>query len=307
MAEKSGKEPSIHCFDKTTGRRYKDTIRKAGGENKFNTFLDEDGSEWCAEDKFCVVEDRAAPVIEKLLATRSIHGLTWDERAALAVFVHIQSGRTKARRSELGALHGMVLEEIARRGFDCSALLERYGPPPGENETRKLAIEMGFETINLIAPNYAEGKDWLLLQSRGLPFYLGDHPVTKRNAVKSPDGMPGNLGMLCPGIEIYLPLSPEISLAIWCASNAEGCRKRLDRGNGIPLDYEIVEAIEQDRPLMQNRRQVSSLNFLQMYYAERVIFSHDGDWTLACEILEMRPDLKKGSPRSIIWDPLAKD
>jgi Protein of unknown function (DUF4238) len=58
----------------------------------------------------------------------------------------------------------------------------------------------------------------MLLRARAPEsLYISDNPITLFNSKDF--GFRGNLGLACFGIEIYLPLSSHLTLAIFCPSH----------------------------------------------------------------------------------------
>ncbi len=65
-------------------------------------------------------------------------------------------------------------------------------------------------------------KDLLLYRTDpSRPFCISDHPVTLNNTFNTGDGLRGTLGLGVHGIEIYLPISDELTLAYMCSSIGE--------------------------------------------------------------------------------------
>ena len=63
-------------------------------------------------------------------------------------------------------------------------------------------------------------KAWYLLETRPEhPFYVSDNPVVLEN--RNDFGVYGNIGLAVPGIQIYLPLSSTLMLAMYCPSIRE--------------------------------------------------------------------------------------
>lgn len=87
----------------------------------------------------------------------------------------------------------------------------------------------------------------------------------------TPDARPlGNLGLLWRGIEIHFPLSPKISLSM--------CDPSIY--HLLPSKYEI-----------QDIQNTVFLNWLQVYYSTRYIFSDTDDFSLAEDIVGDNPSL----------------
>jgi hypothetical protein len=65
-------------------------------------------------------------------------------------------------------------------------------------------------------------KSWILLAAApGTVFWVGDHPVALANNVNPGDGIRGTLGLAVRGIEVYLPISSQLTLGCLCPSIQE--------------------------------------------------------------------------------------
>jgi hypothetical protein len=91
----------------------------------------------------------------------------------------------------------------------------------------------------------------------------------------------GNIGLMVRGIEIYLPLSPNVSLAMFCPSLREGCLEKATELSAAeePTDQEVgtiyrnfAELLAKQGTLTVTGDIVDNHNALQANQAERHVF-----------------------------------
>ncbi|MGA3715913.1 DUF4238 domain-containing protein, partial [Escherichia coli] len=94
---------------------------------------------------------------------------------------------------------------------------ETLGLSPG-GDTRDIFLRQLVQQVSHI--KHLLSKDWYLLETRPEhPFYVSDNPVVLEN--RNDFGVYGNIGLAVPGIQIYLPLSSTLMLAMYCPSIRE--------------------------------------------------------------------------------------
>lgn len=141
-------------------------------------------------------------------------------------------------------------------------------------------------------------KDWYLLETKPEhPFFVSDNPVVLKNS--NDFGLYGNIGLAVPGIQIYLPLSSTLMLAIYCPS----IREKKIRLKQVIL-HNLVNALylipAHSRPLDKlkylNRftdyllmplteKHVMHYNALQVEYAEQYVFCGENEFSLVERML----------------------
>lgn len=112
-------------------------------------------------------------------------------------------------------------------------------------------------------------KVWMLCESDN-SFYISDNPVVLQNSTYTNE-LTGSLGLDSRGIEIYLPLSPSLTLCLFC--------EKMFESSGYNLKY-------MDN-LICPSESIQNLNSLQVAYSERFIFSHKNDFDSVKDQLKM--------------------
>lgn len=142
----------------------------------------------------------------------------------------------------------------------------------------------------------------------GKRFYISDNPVTLNN--RKTDDIVGNLGLQCYGIEIYLPLSSELTLHMLCSATLDV----LSRGLALienagpqsaygPIDTkparEIVDAFATGNALTILPENVDFMNGLQVNYCSRFLISETDDFELVRRMLREFPRLREPPRMSV--------
>lgn len=307
----AGKKNRLHVFDKASRRSWPAKPKDAARERDFYMF-DVDRERVDFEASLERVESASAPVIQKLISASSVGMLSEADRATLCVFLALQFVRTPAARQ-------MTREAIASMQDE---IIHRCVPPGVSEEERFAAVREAFgeadddsnELFDLehaprsYAAAFSNNKDWFLLRTQAkLPFLIGDHPVVMQNSTAPDHPIFGNIGLACRGIEIYFPLSPTLTLAMFCTSHLDAIleataprillAERLQRDKHALLDPHtraFLSAAETGLPIDCAAANVENLNFLQIAHAERHVFSARSDWALVNRVLDADPRYVRG-------------
>jgi Protein of unknown function (DUF4238) len=306
-----GKKERVWVLDKHTGKQFsfsaskKSTIAVAAEYGMYDfEFM---GESVTVEPGLANLESKAAKFIERVILEETLSQTDPLERATLANFLAVQMVRTRAIMTTNQEMFARMPAWLRQEG----APEEFFAPDPkvgdGENAQKALQARLICNAATDYAPALLE-KDWVLLKTnQQVPFIMGDHPFTVFNEVDR--GLRGNLGLSVEGIQIYFPLSPTLALALWCPSIQQQLLEgfvRLDHiahtaphqaGRYVETwkkGIEIVEAIRNGTPLMTQPESVMHFNSLQIGMAERFLFSCDGDFTLAEDMIRENPAFRYG-------------
>jgi hypothetical protein len=172
-------------------------------------------------------------------------------------------------------------------------------------------------------------KDWLLMECPSRhPFWIGDNPVTMHNDRHF--GRGSGLGFRVRGIQIYLPITKILTLALWCPTlleemheaskrsgsilkrfkaisalgtdaNIESLKENAKKAEAVRLQLnQNLELIKEDRPLNCTPDNVVFLNSLQVTWANRYVMSSIKEFSLAHEIIRDSPESRYG-PRPQVF------
>ncbi|GKX46631.1 DUF4238 domain-containing protein [Pectobacterium carotovorum] len=289
-----GKRLRLYAFDKAAGRPYATTPDDATVRNTFYN-LDNHPQRLSLEPLLGIYEHEAAPVIADLLAHKDICRLTDDDRYKLAVFVAVQRARTFGELERISGMISVLTDKMEAIGSTKEQALEALCLS-SEGVTRDIFLRQLVQQMPHI--DHLLNKDWYLLEtSQEHPFYMSDNPVVLKNS--NDFGPYGNIGLAVRGIQIYLPLSSTLMLAMYCPSIREQkVRQKLDlqtllarAPHLIPRHMRPFEKLEHisrftDYLLMPlTPEHVTHYNALQVEYAEQYVFCGENDFSLVERML----------------------
>lgn len=196
-----GKKDQVFVFDKHEDRSFRTSPENILQQRDFNTY-DDGTAVLCLEDGMQSVEDKAAPVIRKIIAERAIHSLSDEERAAVCVFAALQKIRGTSIRSDMADFTKQISDRLRPNGDDPSQVPQLQGGDDPE-QVKLSALMLVKDNLGEFASNYANKTMVLIAAPPGETFLLGDCPVVLAN---QNDYAPyGNIGLEVKGIEIYFP------------------------------------------------------------------------------------------------------
>ncbi|WP_440066867.1 DUF4238 domain-containing protein [Tenacibaculum discolor] len=195
-------------------------------------------------------ENETAPIIEKIIETKNIIDLSKEERQTLSFFIILQRLRTK----------GQLLQTETSMETLSKQLKDKANIDIPNIDSKKIWFSMLEKSTSFY--EILMNKVWMLSESNN-SFLISDNPVTLQNTTDTSE-IRGTLGLESFGIEIYLPLSPSLTLCLFC--------EKLFKNSGYNEKY-IPN-------LTCKPENVENINSLQIAYSERFIFSHNNDFEL---------------------------
>lgn len=278
FAPASRKNPKLWALDKATKAVRVSSVRNVAHENQFYEHI---GVE--LEELMSRIDSIGARIVAKILDAHSLT-LSTEDRVWLSYFVACQMSRTPMIRKDMENLREMI---IHKWGPDICA--EGDDRPIGDYslEDAKLGSLMHIQDV----PEFAkilQTKVWTLSEApKGHDFIIGDNPVTRHNMI---DQWPrGNLGLNNKGIELYMPLSPRLSVHVICPALAEAALLTPE------IVDEYMTAIEGGSPIKLRPENVEFANSLQVMWAERFVFGRQkSDLEMPLDMLRTNPELMDG-------------
>lgn len=304
----NGKKDQLHVFDKQTGRSFSTNARNIASESRFYD-CQIGGIKATMEPFLSSLESATKPLFEKLLAADSIETLGAEERFQICKFFAVQFTRTKAFREQSRALTQMLSEKLKSMATTPESLesMKDYITSPDENQIKIESALMISGAVNNYAQYFAN-KTWHLLStSKKVPFFISDNQISLQNMTEMK--LRGNLGLNVPGIEIYFPLSPTRALAMWCPSHMENILRGAEQlrvfrvtaphlveayikdPKGLEAQAQILKSGE---PLPYSAENVFNFNSLQVWNAERYVFSSLDDFVLPKEMIANHTSIRSG-------------
>ncbi|MBL1381476.1 DUF4238 domain-containing protein [Proteus mirabilis] len=299
---KKGKRKQLYTFDKKNCQEFSISVFDATTRNKFYNINTHPGM-ISLEPLLGIHESEAAPIINKLIQRRDIKAITYKEKCKLANFVAIQRARTYGEYERIKHVNDIFLKKFSTIKLSSIQSHESIGLE-GKDDDKKLFFKLLLEQEQVT--NELLKKDWYLLETNeNYPFYISDNPITLYNSNNNENY--GNLGLNVIGIQIYLPLSPTLTLGIYCPSIRKNfiekkieCENFISRGLRSFRGLDLFNLIENVKPFInfttmkQLPQHVKWLNYLQSMYAEQYIFSKIKNFDLVKEMISDNPDYKSG-------------
>lgn len=288
------KGKQLHAFDKSSGREFVVSVEDAAAQNGFYNFSLSGGA-ISIETQLGELETAASAAIARILTHGNLTCLTEKDREWLSLFVCVQHARSPNWRLMQEDLAGKVLEFTDLLSSPAEAGV------PRRDIDQALALESILDAKRLV-PVVLE-KPWVLQRvSNAGGLFISDSPLTLHNSQSF--GPYGNLGWAVPGVEIQLPLARDWNLWIICpsflAQLEEGCRIASDFASaGCPSaagdrTLALVDSIRHGRPMCLNQENVTHYNYLQVRFAERFVYSSDGDFSLVRRMLQDNAGYRAG-------------
>jgi len=240
----------------------------------FKTVIGEKSYE--LESIFCkVIEERLPLIISKLEMSEPIND---EEKEILATFAALQKQKTTASRSDYIEMMKDANLSIAKMIFENKKFaknsIEKFNALRKASETKitispeelkEFVDALGRDNIEIPKENHIKMMlemvpfismvflqlDWVFLKAPyNSSFVISDNPFSLVG--KSHNGF-GGIGLITPGAEKTLPLSPKI------------CLMMLDKGNNV-WGHEI------------DRKTVRSINCRTALNCDRYLISKDKEW-----------------------------
>ncbi len=186
-------------------------------------------------------ETEQSKVIRKIIGTQDIDQLSEAEYQFLLSFVLIQLTRTKKAKESAEYLSYFLSEEFAKPLMESISSEIGYSREYLESCTVKmkgvfpLHIAEGATSIHIIS----DLEPLLLKSPSGFHFITSDNPVAKYNY--NYYQLSSLVGIASPGLQIFLPLSPDICLML--VDNVQYIVDKPKGSNIITLDNQDLEKV----------------------------------------------------------------
>ena len=299
------KRKQIIVFDKQEERTFSTNIRNVSSEKAFYN-IDVGDQSLTMEGSLRSVEDSTAKINSTVIETEQLPKAESIERLLLSIFVAVQFLRVKNLRTTITATNDLLKQKLQSIGT-AEADIERL-TTMGEEDAKIVSMRMLEQTSQFVPLFYY--KPWILLKTtKGNPFFISDNPVTLQN--ERDFGLCGNLGLGVEGIEIYMPLSSQLSLGILCPIHEKEIISLHEQFSDVRQRRpEIVEQLGERAAWCDNLRSgigtgaaiptppevVLNLNSLQVYFSSRFVYCTNDSFDLVREMIRKNPRVKAGPP-----------
>lgn len=261
--------PQVYCYGKPDRSQFQTAITNIAGEKYFY----EPPGDQSFETDLASIEGEFSDAYDKLLDSRDLEILDVNDRSAIAYSLAIQELRTRESREEFHETFTKLRERLEDEPM--SQRMEEQ-----MDELRKMDSEEGARDFQIdfiqshgweIAEHFLDLRWVLIGNESGQPFWTSDHPIVRHNS--NDFGPYGNLGLKNRGIQVYFPLSPELSLGF--------------------VDPETFEDVPTHLKLDNNDNGLEHVTFqnsLQLRESTRHVISNRSDFTLADDYLDEYPE-----------------
>jgi Protein of unknown function (DUF4238) len=298
----SGKRKQIYVFDKSTEKVFRSSVRNLACERGFYRLQDGDDpnrvDRWLGK-----LEEATAPIIQALRARKTLNHLQIGERQWLAAFIAVQHVRTRHHRELSADINKQMADAIREMGTEPNSV--KNFRELTDAEAREFAISDVPRLAFTLLPHILD-KSWVLLAAApGTEVWIGDHPVVLANNINPGGGITGTLGFAVRGIEIYLPISSELTLGCLCPTiptmvATANWRLQQFALPTLARNDEFLKAFTGSATLQLDAENVKYHNSLQAIRAERFVFSQHQNFDLLQEMLASDPTLRTGPRIEIV-------
>ncbi len=293
-----GKRKKIHVYDKLNTKQFAASINDTGAENYF--YDDADDYAISTEDKLAKLETETAPIIKRIVDAQSLRDITVLEYGTLALYITVQKMRTNNQRDFLFQMNQSLSQWCRKDGIDPNKDVENFMEIT-KKEANQAATQVLRSLPGELAPLVFE-KVWILNKApKGHNYLISDHPVVLHN--NNPRKGRGNLGIGLEGIEIQFPISPKLSLTLFCPVLFQDMIDKVNNHkvlctltNQAPLDVSEIESLIHDANNRVSREvspeNVEFNNSLQVQQSSRFVYSVNNDFFIVEDMLKDFPELK---------------
>ena len=276
----------LNVFDKWEAREFVTSTRNVASEKGFYDLPATD-TIVPFEPVLCDVENNALGPITAVIENRTLSTLEESDRNHVAYFLAMQMMRTRASRDLLSQMMEGFRNVLPQKHIEESQLPEGF-LFTDEDELKSLSI-FNLSIANEIFPHLID-KIWCLNSPDGdETFLISDHPFVKRNMF--PDQVRSNGGIGSPGIQVYMPLAPQLILSLLCPTLLEPFHQI--RSNNPNAVVPFLDSIENGTPIEIPPESVAYCNSLQIAHSTRFLFSCNNGFSLAREMITNNPELRK--------------
>ncbi len=239
------------------------------------------------------VETRTGEIVKKVLSHKSLAVLTDKEKFMLCLFTSLQMLRTSHQRNDIKTITKTMANKI-KEFYDAGAMKSgSYEKWQEDNIGKDFDIFAKLMNITKLGEFAIEDakilfltKNMFLIDVLEDDLYISDCPVVLDN--KNDYKPYGNIGLLVPGIEIYLPLSPRVILAYHCKTLLPPYNILTNQSK---LFYDRYKAMENGGCIYQ-KDEGHFFNYLQLSFSDRYLVAKHDCFAYAKNIIKEHPEFK---------------
>ncbi len=285
----------IWVFDKLNDSVFETNIRNVTARAGFYQ-IDDGLNPVSMELALSVLEGKVSQPLADIIKQRGLSGLTSESRKWLLLFCTMQFVRVANLREKIGHSTAVLQKKIVALGYDENAA-SGYGPMTAD-DLKFQSLGFMVRSLQEFPQHFANKVCFLLETTSDKPFFISDNPIALHN--ENDFGPYGNLGLAVPGIEIYFPLTPTLTLTFWDTAVADGLAAKFAEAQKIRhqdtetanLGESLLNAARTGNAAPCGAEAVSFLNSLQVINASRFVMSAKSDFSLAKLMISNDPRLR---------------
>jgi hypothetical protein len=292
----------LYVFDKRTDRVFLASVADVAAENRLYEFSFGDQTA-TIEPSLADFESKAAGVLREVLRNDNLADLTVYQRVVLSGLVAQLLLRSPQQRAVMRHINVKLRQRVWAMGTDPDLLPQLR--VLDKNEEKLFTASVLPDLMEQFIPVISE-KAWIL---HSVPedetLYISDNPVAMHNELKF--DLRGNVGLAVEGVEVYLPISRRRCLGMYCPSVRSEIEaayeeyQRLSAAGRQPLPpsppeeaVRLLGAFRTGKCSSLPKVSIEFVNSLQVWNAERYVYSAVDDFALAREMLARNLKLRRG-------------
>jgi hypothetical protein len=284
----------LWVFDKWEKNIFESSINGVAAENYYYNY-NVSGVVRTLENELTEYETKASKVIDSIVESNSLLNLTDDDKYNFSEFISLQYLRTPFAFNQSLNFYDQLMSDLFFKGISPEQIEGYEDLTEDSLRLWRLSSLSDFKTFS----QHFFNKTWVLQASTSTsPFWISDNPISFQNSKR--EGERGNIGLEVDGIEVYLPLTTELTLVLWCGGTTKYIcdqYKLIEDDQKLkqlhPEKFESIEnvynCIKNGKVLASTDSNVTNLNSLQVKYSTRFIFSSNNDFSLAQEMIDSEP------------------
>jgi uncharacterized protein DUF4238 len=248
------------------------------------------------------LETNTSAIVKKLTIQKTVK-LNEEERLILAAFLAVQFVRTREQRLRFEYMGKAVAQK-----------LQEMAGPAADEFTKSIhpfdSKVFGLKSVlnaKEFVPHFLN-KTWLLFETKSShPFFTSDNPVTLYKDVDL--GPRGNLGLAVRGIQIYVPISSTLCLALFCPGITTELQEHFEAvtawSNVVPefgvdrlkypeLTNAFYEGITRGVSIEVLEQNVTMINSLQVMSSSRFVYCERDCFDLVEQMIADHADHREG-------------
>ena len=221
----------ISVFDLHTNKTYKTNIINVAQENYFYD-LNTDKGKVSLEKQFADLEDKTAPIIDKIVETESIKWLEDQDKRIIEDFVLCQFYRTRQyvnRVKKFLQTNDVPLFDVV--GADGNVRKQLFSKDIEIDDNVAKIIGHNFLSDiehNQVVRDAIASMEWLLVKApNGAVFITSDNPSVLNNEKADLKKRLDSTGFDLPHSQIFLPISSKLMLTLTAKTMTEEARTGL--------------------------------------------------------------------------------